>query len=134
MTVTELLAQGDAEYMSVAQLAFFKSLLEEKRVAVQERVRANQGVCRIERQPDEVDFASTEEQRNMALNMIERDREELKRITLAIEMIEAGEYGYCLETGDPIGLKRLLAVPESLYSIETMRIREAKLAHHTKVA
>jgi len=134
MTEKEILAQGEAEYMNEGQLAFFKRLLEEKRMAVQARMRANQTLLQIERQPDDVDFASTEEARNMALNMVDRDRAEIMRIIRALKMIEDREYGYCAETGDPIGLRRLLAVPESLYCIEAMRVREAKSMHHASAA
>nr|WP_246336089.1 TraR/DksA family transcriptional regulator [Azomonas macrocytogenes] len=120
--------------MNAEQQAFFKKLLEEKTRRVQQRLVENQEACRIERQPDDTDFATTEEQRSMALSMIDRDRVELKRINNALEIIESGDYGFCLETGDPIGIKRLLLVPESLYSVETMRIREAKDAHQAKVS
>lgn len=126
---SELLAQNEDDYMNDAQVAFFKNLLEQKAVALKDRIRANQNACVIERQPDDADFASTEEQRTMAVNMIERDNKELVRVNRALAQIESGEYGYCVDLGEPIGVKRLLLVPESPYSVEAMRIREAKGLH-----
>ncbi|MBL3828930.1 molecular chaperone DnaK [Pseudomonas syringae pv. theae] len=51
----------------------------------------------------------------------------------ALEILALGDYGFCQETGEAIGIKRLLLVPESLYSVESMRALEAKGMHLRQV-
>ncbi|RMR22212.1 DnaK suppressor domain-containing protein [Pseudomonas syringae pv. persicae] len=58
--------------------------------------------------------------------MIESGRQALSNVLKALEILALGDYGFCQETGEAIGLKRLLPVPESLYSVESMRVLEAK--------
>ena len=129
MDVKELLAQSPEQYMSEAQLEFFRNLLIDKAAALQERIAQNQNLCRIERQADEADSASIEEARAKAARLIEMDMSACKQIKQALEAIKSGEYGYCAITGEPITLKRLLAVPESLLCVDAMRAREAKERH-----
>ncbi|WP_375233625.1 TraR/DksA family transcriptional regulator, partial [Pseudomonas syringae] len=65
--------------------------------------------------PDEADFAFDEENRAVAASMIDRDRQTLSHVLKALEILVLGDYGFCQETGEVIGIKRLLLVPESLY-------------------
>lgn len=134
LTQTELLAQGEDDYMSEEQVAFFKQCLQDKASAIQSRIAGSQGACEVERHADEGDSASVEEARTLTIRLIERDRADLVRIQHALDAIAEGGYGFCADTGEPIGIQRLLIVPESLYSVETMRIREAKGQHLIKVA
>jgi DnaK suppressor protein len=69
----------------------------------------------------------------MIVNMIERDKRALSNVRLALEAIVLGDYGFCRETGEPIGLPRLMLVPESLYSVESMRVQETKNAHLRRI-
>lgn len=133
MNVETLLAQSENEYMSAAQLGYFKQRLQVQAEELRHRLRSYQASCEIERHPDAGDFASDEELRAMAVTMIERDKLALSRVNQALDAMAHGEYGYCCETGEPIGLPRLLLVPESLYSVESMRVREAKGAHQRQV-
>ncbi|RON67396.1 hypothetical protein BK671_14425 [Pseudomonas fluorescens] len=119
--------------MSPAQIAFFKRRLKDKADDLSERMRRNQVIFFVERQPDQADAAATEELRSLTLNIIERDKKVLANIARALEMIESGNYGYCHETGEPIGLERLLALPESLYSVEFMRMKEVRSKHLRQV-
>lgn len=134
MTEEELLAQGEDAYMNEAQLSFFKALLTAKESQIKARIAEHQQYCQIVRQPDDADSASTEEDRDRAMRLIEMDHSTLSRIRAALDAIDAGEYGYCEETGAPIGLKRLLLVPESLLSVEAMWVREEKNRHQRAVA
>lgn len=134
MSVEQLLDQAEDEYMSADQLAFFKDRLEVKAAELRDRLLSCQASCEIERHPDEADFASDEENRVVAASMIERDRETLSHVLKALEILALGDYGFCQETGEAIGLKRLLLVPESLYSVESMRVLEAKGMHQRQVA
>ncbi len=134
LTEKEILALGPEDYMNEAQLRFFKSRLEAKVSVISERLQRYQDSMQAERHSDAADTASSEESRNMAMNMAAMDRKELQNARTALAAIEEGEYGYCQETGEPIGLKRLLLVPESLYSVETMRTIESKQQHLRSVA
>ncbi|EGH05278.1 molecular chaperone DnaK [Pseudomonas amygdali pv. aesculi] len=66
--------------------------------------------------------------------MIESGRQALIHVLKVLEILALGDYGFCQETGEAIGLKRLLLVPESLYSVEWMRVLEAKGMHQRQVA
>jgi DnaK suppressor protein len=130
LTEQELLSQMDENYMDVAQTAFFRDRLLRKRVELVERIEAYRvGLKDAIRMPDEADFASNEEQRNLSLNMLALERSKLVEVGKALEAIEAGEYGYCLDSGYPIGLQRLLIKPETFYSVESMRAHELQQRH-----
>lgn len=129
LTDADLLAQPEDDYMCATQLAFFKARLQTKVGDLRNRLTSNRLGCEAERHADEADFASDEEQRSFALQMIERDKVILNQALHAIELIRLGDYGYCKETGEPIGLQRLLLVPESVYSVESMRVLEALGRH-----
>lgn len=134
LTSKLILAQSEDEYMSDAQQDFFKNLLLEKMAHITKRMRAGQDSLNIERHADAADTASVEENRSLSLNMAVRDNQEITRIKRALSVLADGDYGYCLESGEEIGIKRLLAVPESLYSVESMRVIEAKLQHQRGAA
>lgn len=129
ITSDDLLAQPHDDYMNDQQLAFFKDRLSTKAQDLRDRLNAHQHDVEIERHPDEADFASDEEERAVAVRMIERDRATLGQVSHALELIRVRDYGFCKETGEPIGLSRLLLVPESVYSVESMRVIEAKGRH-----
>lgn len=129
MTEEQLLAQGADEYMNSAQLSFFKQRLIERMQEIRDRIAENQSLCKIERHSDDADNASTEEDRAKALRLIDMDNAALLRSRKALDAITEGEYGFCAETGEKIGLKRLLVVPESLLCVDAMQAREAKGRH-----
>lgn len=129
----KVLAQNEAEYMNADQLAFFSDRLQKNAQELLERIHATLEGCVIERHPQEGDFAFAEEQQAMIVNMIERDKRTLSNIRLALEAIALGDYGFCRETGEPIGLPRLMLIPESLYSVESMRVQETKRLHLRRV-
>lgn len=129
MNAEQLLAQSADEYMSDVQIDFFRQMLISKAAALRERIETNQELCKIERQPDETDSASTEEDRAKATRLIEMDLQTLKQIDAAFQAIADGEYGYCADTGEPITLPRLLVIPESLLSVEAMQARESRSRH-----
>lgn len=134
MNEQQVLAQGADEYMNNEQLHFFKSRLLARAEEIKARIVDNQSLCKIDRQADSADTASIEEDREKALRLIDLDNAALKRIGLALQAIAQGEYGYCAETGAPIGIKRLLTVPESLLSVEAMEVLEARGRHQRAAA
>jgi len=77
-----------------------------------------------ESKPDITDRASEEIDRSFELRTRDRERKLINKINAAIQRIEDGSYGYCEETGEPIGLKRLEARPVATLSIEAQEMHE----------
>lgn len=119
----------DEDYMGERQLAFFRrrlldwrdSLLEES-----ERTLAALRDDRIREVGDEVDRASREADQALDLRTRDRYRKLLRKIDAALSRIDDGSYGWCEETGEPIGLKRLLARPIATLSVEAQERQEAR--------
>jgi DnaK suppressor protein len=127
LTEQQLLNMPEADYMNAAQLAFFRtklSLLKQQLVdnagATSENLRENDMV------PDPTDRATIEEGHALELRTRDRERKLMKKIDEALARIEDGSYGWCEETGDPIGLPRLLARPTATLSVEAQQRRELK--------
>jgi DnaK suppressor protein len=123
----ELLAQSADDYMSPAQLDFFRRKLK----ALESELRANAGETTEHLRetvlvPDPADRATIEEEHALELRTRDRERKLIKKVQQALMRIESGEYGYCEETGEPIGLKRLLARPTATLSIEAQQRRELR--------
>ena len=77
-----------------------------------------------EAKPDMTDRASEEIDRTFELRTRDRERKLINKIDAALRRIEDGTYGYCEETGEPIGLKRLEARPVATLSIEAQEMHE----------
>ncbi len=74
--------------------------------------------------PDVVDQASSQTEKTIEMRTINRQRKLLAKIDKAIKRIDADTYGYCEETGEPIGIKRLIARPIATLSIEAQEKHE----------
>lgn len=134
LTQEQLLAQSQDEYMSEAQLEFFRQLLTNEREDLRERIdRDFQGLREYEMPSDPADVGSAEEQRQSQLNMLEREKRLMDKIDHALDRIAQGEYGWCEETGDPIGLRRLLLRPTATLSIEAKERQEQRERHVREV-
>ena len=126
-TELELVKQPKGDYMSAAQLKFFKSRLLELRTQLRENADATTEHLReLAVAPDPADRATQEEEHALELRTRDRERKLLKKIEGALLRIEDGSYGYCEETGDPIGVPRLLARPTATLTIEAQERREMK--------
>ena len=77
-------------------------------------------------QPDPADRASSETDRAIELRARDRQRKLISKIDSALQRIDAGTYGYCEETGDPISLKRLDARPIATLSLEAQERHERR--------
>ena len=124
----EVVAMPDAEYMNEKQMAFFRlKLMELKRGILEnagettEHLREDTVVV-----PDPADRATIEEEHALELRTRDRERKLLKKIEQSIQLIDTGDYGYCDETGEPIGVGRLLARPTATLSLEAQQRRELK--------
>lgn len=112
-------AMPDAHYMGIVQLAFFKSRLLMLEQILQVRVRgADVAIKNGAAGADPVDRATAEEIHTMALTGRARDASQLIAVRAAMAGIELGEFGYCKESGEPIGVKRLLVCPTAGYTTE----------------
>ncbi len=116
---------GD-DYMNPDHLAFFKELLETmKRELLENAEATTSSMQEQEVTPDPADRATLEEGYALELRARDRERKLLLKIQASIRQIEKGQdYGYCEDTGEPIGLKRLLARPTATLSVEAQARRE----------
>lgn len=134
MTEQELLAQPVADYMNDAQQGFFRDLLLAQRSELQERIAGEFDALREqELHSDPADIGSAEEQRQWQLRLLEREKKLLDKIDEALEHLARGEYGWCRETGEPIGLKRLLLRPTATLCIEAKEREELRERHQRAI-
>jgi DnaK suppressor protein len=124
----EVIAMPDSEYMNAKQLAFFRLKL----VTLKNGILSNAGETTEHLRedtsvvPDPADRATIEEEHALELRTRDRERKLLKKIEQSIASIDAEEYGYCDETGEPIGVARLIARPTATLSLEAQQRRELK--------
>lgn len=123
----ELLAMPESDYMNDRQLAFFKERLKQ----LEQDILANAGettehLRETQFVPDPADRATIEEEHALELRTRDRERKLLKKVQQAIARIDSGEYGWCEETGEPIGVPRLLARPTATLSLEAQERREMR--------
>ena len=125
LTEAEILAMPEDDYMNPAQLAFFRDRLAKMRDELLENAASTGANLREnELVADPADRATVEEEHALELRVRDRERKLIKKIEEALGRIEEGEYGWCEETGDPIGLGRLLARPTATLSIDAQERRE----------
>lgn len=127
MTQTEILAMPADQYMSQVQVEFFESLLREKLADTVASIEsARKDIAALGVVPDEVDQASIEEERVSISRNLERLNLQVRSIQCSLQSISEGEYGYCEETGEEIGLARLLAQPTARFSATAQAIYEQR--------
>ncbi|MBT2786367.1 MULTISPECIES: RNA polymerase-binding protein DksA [unclassified Halomonas] len=129
----QLLAMPASDYMNDEQLAFFRRRLLDERAEIEAHLKEMKDVIAShERDSDESDQASFEEELRLALRQADRESRLLNNIESALKRIENGEYGYCEETGDPIGLPRLMFRPTAKLCIEAKERQEQQEHHYRK--
>jgi DnaK suppressor protein len=128
LTDADLMAMPDDAYMNDVQLAYFRAKLVRLKLEIQsnavdttEHLREDTVVV-----PDPADRATIEEEHALELRTRDRERKLLKKIEQSIMRVDAGDYGYCDETGESIGVGRLLARPTATLSLEAQQRRELK--------
>lgn len=127
LSEAQILAMPESDYMNQAQLDFFRERLRQ----MEQEIRNNAGETTEHLRetvivPDPVDRATIEEEHALELRTRDRERKLLKKIEQAMAQIDSGDYGYCEETGDPIGIPRLLARPTATLSLEAQQRRELR--------
>ena len=116
-----------SQYMNAAQLAFFRErLLAMQHELLDKADSTSEHLREHDIEPDPTDQATIEEEYALELRARDRERKLLKKIEQALRRIDDGSYGYCEETGDAIGIPRLLARPTATLSIEAQARRELK--------
>ena len=125
LTEADILKMQEKDYMNEAQLAFFRDLLARMRDDILRKADETvEHMREVDNVSDPADRATVEEEHTLELRTRDRERKLLKKIEQAIDRIDAGEYGYCDETGEPIGIGRLLARPTATLTIEAQERRE----------
>lgn len=116
------------EYMSKEQLEHFRTILSSWKKDLMQEVDRTMLHMKDEAAnfPDPNDRATQESEFSLELRTRDRERKLIRKIDEALKRIEDGSYGFCLETGEPIGVKRLEARPVATLSVEAQERRERR--------
>jgi DnaK suppressor protein len=126
ITEAELLAMPDDQYMNAQQLDFFRRLLQQQLEEVTTHLsELRQAITQPPDVGDDSDKASLEEEKAL-LRQADRDGRMVDKLIKALERLEQDDFGYCKETGDRIGLARLLLRPTAELSMEAKQLQEQK--------
>jgi DnaK suppressor protein len=127
LTEAELLKMSEKDYMNAGQLDFFRQkLLTLKNDILKNASETTEHLRENILVPDPADRATIEEEHALELRTRDRERKLLKKVEQALARIESGDYGWCEETGEPIGLNRLIARPTANLSLEAQERRELR--------
>ncbi|MFT4103462.1 MAG: RNA polymerase-binding protein DksA [Burkholderiaceae bacterium] len=127
LTEAEILAMSDNDYMNEAQLEFFRQRLQQmERDILHNADETTEHLRETVIVPDPADRATIEEEHALELRTRDRERKLLKKIQQSLGRIDSGDYGFCEETGEPIGVPRLLARPTATLSLEAQQRRELR--------
>jgi len=127
LTEADLLRMSPDDYMNGQQLAYFREmLLAMKQQLLENADETSEHLRESDIVPDPADRATIEEEHTLELRTRDRERKLMRKIDESIARISDGSYGWCEETGEPIGLQRLLARPTATLSVEAQARRELK--------
>ncbi|WP_336987464.1 RNA polymerase-binding protein DksA [Altererythrobacter aquiaggeris] len=125
---TDYVPSDDEDYMGEQQRDYFRELLLAWKDTI--LASANATLQSLQdapiREPDLNDRASSETEWGIELRTRDRQRKLVTKINAALRRIDEGEYGYCEVTGDPIGLKRLIARPVATMTVEAQEAHERR--------
>jgi DnaK suppressor protein len=126
--VIEYRPTEDEPFMNPRQREYFRQKLENWKADILRESRGTLENLQEESQnhPDMADRASSESDRALELRTRDRQRKLISKIDAAVKRIEDGTYGYCEETGDPIGIARLDARPIATLSLEAQELHERR--------
>lgn len=127
-SVEEYRPTEDEPFMNPRQREYFRRKLEAWRDEILRESRETLENLQEESQnhPDMADRASSESDRSLELRTRDRQRKLIAKIDAALKRIDDGTYGYCEETGDPIGVARLDARPIATLSLEAQELHERR--------
>ena len=126
--VIEYRPSDDEPFMNPRQRAYFRAKLNAWKDDILRESRETLENLQEESQnhPDMADRASSESDRSLELRTRDRQRKLISKIDAALKRIDDGTYGYCEETGDPIGIARLDARPIATLSLEAQEMHERR--------
>lgn len=126
--VQPYISRKGEEYMSKEQLDHFRTILSSWKQDLMQEVDRTMLHMKDEAAnfPDPNDRATQESEFSLELRTRDRERKLIRKIDEALKRLEDGSYGYCLETGEPIGIKRLEARPVATLSVEAQERRERR--------
>jgi DnaK suppressor protein len=127
LTEADIVKMPEKDYMNAAQLDFFKAKLLALKADL--LLHANETTEHLRENvlvPDPADRATIEEEHALELRTRDRERKLLKKVEQSLLSIDSGDYGWCEETGEPIGVPRLLARPTANLSLEAQERRELR--------
>lgn len=127
LTEQQLRKAPAKDYMNAGQLAYFRKILLAMQREIHDKAdETSEHLREHEIEPDPTDQATIEEEYALELRARDRERKLLKKIDQSLRRIEDGTYGWCEETGEAIGIPRLLARPTATLSVEAQTRRELK--------
>jgi DnaK suppressor protein len=127
LTEQDILKMPESQYMNEAQLEFFRERLRQmERDILSNADETTEHLRETVIVPDPADRATIEEEHALELRTRDRERKLLKKVQQSLARIDEGEYGYCEETGEPIGVARLIARPTATLSLEAQQRRELR--------
>lgn len=132
LTDNDILEMPEDAYMDEVQLGFFRNkLLKLEEEIIDNAKKTTQAFQEQETNyiADPSDRATIEEEYALELRSRDRERKLLQKIRKALNLIDTREYGFCEDTGEPIGLKRLIARPTATLTIEAQERRETMQKH-----
>lgn len=119
LTEAQIRRAPKKDYMNEEQQTFFRQrLLELKETTISHIREARESLADRERETDELDRALSEEENRLKLRIADRESKLLPKIDDALRRLEDGSYGFCEETGEPIGIERLLLRPTATLCAE----------------
>ena len=125
LTESKIKRAAASKYMNADQLDFFKErLINQKNELKSHLENVRNELSKQSRECDELDRAQIEEEIHLRLRILDRESKLLPKIDEALKRIEDGSYGYCINTGEPIGVERLLVRPTALFSAEEKNRQE----------
>ena len=125
LTEQDILNYDGDDYMNADQLEFFKDrLLQMQQELLSNADATTNHLQEQEATPDPADRATLEEEYALELRTRDRERKLLMKIDSTLRKIDDGSYGYCADTGEPIGLARLMARPTATLTLEAQERRE----------
>jgi DnaK suppressor protein len=130
MNEADLLSSSEDNYMNSEQLAFFDQklvALKDETILEIEHIHAEISSNKVS---DMNDRATIEEENLLALRLAERKSYLLSKIDAARDRIRHGDYGYCMQSGEPIGIQRLLIRPTAEYCADVKQLNERREKHY----
>lgn len=121
---------ANEEFMNPKQVEYFRRRLEQARTDLQRELGAipSPDIDELSREGDQTDHASADSEREFIVQNRERIQMLLRQTERALASLENGSYGYCEDTGEPIGLRRLMAQPTTSLSLSAQEARERRNA------